>query len=413
MTARSRWVAILAGLAWGGGRDATVGAQAVGPEFQVSEGLTYGGMHPSVAAAADGRFVVAFVSVDESAPPPPPVPRSWGVFGRTYDSDGEPLSAPFLVNSYTPFNQNLPSVAVVPDGSSFVVTWQSRDQDGSGYGVFGRRYGAVAGPEFRVNSYTTGYQMLPIVAGAADGSFIVAWRTGAGPGPDADGFMARLHDTSGQAIGTEFLVAVSNKRPALSAAADGRFVVAWWNADGSGYGVFARRYDSNGLASGPEFRVNSYTTGDQLAPSVTVAPDGRFVVTWSSRDQDGSGVGVFGQRYDSNGLAMGAEFQVNSFTTGNQQDPSLATAADGRFVVTWNSYLQDGSGFGVFGQMYAATGLPSGPEFRIHSSTSGVQCCPSVAAAADGRFIVTWEEPPHIWGRRFHMDVIFADSFGG
>jgi hypothetical protein len=337
---------------------------------------------------------------------------NWGIAGRTYDSNGEPLSAPFRVNSYTPYNQWLPSVAMAADGSSFVVTWESAYQDGSGDGVFGRRYDAFAGPEFRVNSYTTGYQRLPTVAGAADGSFVAAWRTGAGSNPNGDDFMARLHDTSGQAIGTEFLVAVSNERPALSAAADGRFVAAWSNDDGSDYGVFARRYDSSGLPLGPEFQVNSYTTGDQTGAYVTMAPDGRFVVVWLSRDQDGSGFGIFGQRYDANGLALGPEFRVNSYTTGDQLEPSLSMAADGAFVVAWDGRLQDGSGSGVVGQVYTESGRRSGPEFLVHSATSG-GFNPSVATAADGVFIVTWEMFPHVWGRRFQMDVIFADSFGG
>ena len=51
---------------------------------------------------------------------------------------------------------------------------------------------------------------------------------------------------------------------------------------------------------GGEFRVNTYTTGDQHYPSVATDADGDFVVGWSSSSQDGSGWGVYAQRYRNN-----------------------------------------------------------------------------------------------------------------
>jgi hypothetical protein len=66
---------------------------------------------------------------------------------------------------------------------------------------------------------------------------------------------------------------------------------------------------------------------------------------------DGSGYGVFGRRYHSAGVAQGSDFLVNTYATDNQRD--AAVAADGsKFVVVWDSHKQDGSTFGVFGQRY-------------------------------------------------------------
>ena len=47
---------------------------------------------------------------------------------------------------------------------------------------------------------------------------------------------------------------------------------------------------------GPEFRVNAYTTERQQKPAVA-GSSGNFVVVWHSLNQDGSSMGVFGQRY--------------------------------------------------------------------------------------------------------------------
>ena len=85
----------------------------------------------------------------------------------------------------------------------------------------------------------------------------------------------------------------------MAADASGNFVVTW-QGQGSDYdvvGVFGQRYDSSGAPLGPEFRVNTYTTSFQRYPSVAAAGSGDFVVVWQSLDQDGSGEGIFGERY--------------------------------------------------------------------------------------------------------------------
>ena len=67
--------------------------------------------------------------------------------------------------------------------------------------------------------------------------------------------------------------------------------------DGSSYGVFAQRFAAAGARRGAEFRVNTYTTGEQARPSVASDSVGNFVVAWEGDGQDGSGYGVFAQRF--------------------------------------------------------------------------------------------------------------------
>ena len=61
---------------------------------------------------------------------------------------------------------------------------------------------------------------------------------------------------------------------------------------------------------------------------------------------------LFGQRYASSGSPLGPEFQINTYVTNHQGAPTVAADGTGKFVVVWNSLLQDGSDFGVFGQRY-------------------------------------------------------------
>src|SRR5262245_32401240 len=143
-----------------------------------------------------------------------------------------------------------------------------------------------------------------------------------------------------------------------------------------------------GLA-GAETVVNTYTTGAQQNAAVSVGRDGRFVIVWQS-PRDGSGYAVAAQRFAADGTRLGAEIQVNSYVTGDQQRPAVAVAADGRFVVAWESYGQDGDDFGVFAQRFAADGTRAGAEFRVGASTAGADYAPHLGALAGGGFVVTW-----------------------
>ena len=118
--------------------------------------------------------------------------------------------------------------------------------------------------------------------------------------------------------------------------ADGDFVVVWQSYhDGSGAGVFGQRFSSAGVAQAGEFLVNTHVTSHQFRGDVSADADGDFVVVWTSQDQDGDGYGVFAQRFSSTGAPVGAEFQVNSYTLDNQVVPTVAIDADGDFVVAW------------------------------------------------------------------------------
>jgi hypothetical protein len=148
---------------------------------------------------------------------------------------------------------------------------------------------------------------------------------------------------------------------------------------------------AQGNPVGPEFRVNTYATADEYHPPVASDPSGNFVVVWESDTQDGYGIGVFGQRYAASGTALGTEFRVNTYVTTNQARPSVSTDQFGDFVVVWIDPSQDGSGYGVFGQRYASSGAPLGPEFRVNTYTTYSQVYPAVSARPSGDFIVVWE----------------------
>jgi hypothetical protein len=277
-----------------------------------------------------------------------------------------------------------------------VAVWSSQVQDGSGFGVYAQRFsasGVAQGDEFLVNTTTLGDQQFASVAMSANGDFVVVWSD------DSSGdsnVMAQRYDADGVAQGSEFQVndTVAGDQRYSSVAMDdnGNFFVTWssFDQDGDGWGVYGKRFDAAGVALGPEFRVNATTVGDQLYSQAAMDADGDAVVVWESVGQDGSGSGVYAQRYNSAGTAQGAEFRVNTRTSNDQRWASVDMAAAGSFVVTWTSSFQDGSGDGVYAQRYAASGATQGTEFRVSSSIAGDQQHSRVSVAPAGDFLISW-----------------------
>jgi hypothetical protein len=369
---------------------AAAGAQGdpVGPEFRVNTYTPGNEFGASVSTDALGNFVVVWQSSGQDG-------SLTGIYGQRYAASGVPLGPEFRVNTYTTSNQFTSALASDASGG-FVAVWTSQLQDGSNFGIYGQRYsvsGTPAGPEFRVNSATAGSQFVPAVTAAPAGDFVVVWMS-----PDGSdyGISGQRYSSAGAPVGPEFRVntfTVAYQATAtLAADATGGFVVVWASdgQDGSAYGIFGQRYDAAGAPLGSEFRVNTYTSGNQTDPEVDVDAAGNFVVVWQSSLQDGSGGGVFGQRFAASGAPLGGDFRVNSHTTSDQMRPVVTLDSSGNFVAAWQSAGQDGSANGVFAQRFDAAGAPLGAEFRVNTFVAGEQDDPAVAAAATGHFVVVW-----------------------
>ncbi len=381
-------------------------------EFHVNTYITGTQRSAAVASAPDGRFVVVWQSNGQDG-------SNYGVFGQRYDARGNPRGSEFQVNTYTTSHQLFPAVAAATDGS-FMVAWSSLGQDGSSYGIFAQRYddlGNPLGSEFQVNTSTSSVQSFPAVTSTPSG-FIVVWS-------GVVGVFAQRYDAAGLPVGTEFSVCaytITDKFSAsVSAAADGSFVVAWASNNTPGddlRGVYVRRFDAAANPLGGDFLVNNYTTGIQTQSKVSVAPDGRFVVAWSSKNQDGDNDGAFARVFDAAGTPVAAEFPVNAYTTNRQTVRGLSMAEDGGFVVAWDSDGQDASNYAVIARRYDILGAPQAAEFVVNTFTGGSQKMPSVAAAANGRLAFAWESGQDsdftvgVYGKRFGApDFIFADGF--
>lgn len=384
---------------------------SVGSEVIAHEYVKDAQEHPDVGIDAVGKFVVTWQSINQEGQHG----DSWGVYGRQFNSEKVPLTATeFLVNETTSGPQRYSTVGVDADGN-FVIAWQSNThlQDGSSWEAYIRQYDKEGLPlrgEEPVNTWSQGPQINPIVARSTTGNFGVFW-SGQGAA-HSEGIHGRLYDVNLQVqptfptrrpIGDQFVVAeafaLEGSPPDIAVSASGTFVSTWesFEEDGSGWGVYAQRHAADGTPIGDPFPVNSYTAGDQHAPAIAMDDSGNFLIVWQSNLQDGDGYGVYGQWYHSDGTPEGGEFLVNLTTTvGDQLHPDVSMASidtEPVAVVTWQGADSDGSG--IFSKWYTSLGDPTGSDVQLVNTTeTGAQSLPSVAIARQSQqFVIVWQGP--------------------
>jgi hypothetical protein len=367
----------------------------------------------AVATSTLGDYVVTWASAGQDG-------NGWGVYAQRYDSNGVKQGGEFRVNTTTLGDQVEPTVAMDFSGN-FVIVWSSLGQDGSGSGVYAQRYrsdGVADGGEFRVNTTTVDGQSAPSVVMDTWGRFVIAWSSLGQDGSGA-GVYAQRYDSVGNPQGGEFRVNSATAGDQTDAALamnrlTGDFVVTWSSAgqDGGGAGIYAQRYAADGTAQGTEFRVNTTTALDQTDPSLAIHRlTGDFVVTWTSAGQDGNGTGIYAQRYNASGLAQGSEFRVNTTTTGDQTDSSVAMDLGGNLLVTWSTQSTQANGWQVFGQQFSSGGLKNEAEFVVNGTLAGDQNSASVAMDFFGKTIVVWSgngvgDTSGVYSQRYRADLI-------
>ncbi|NUB11172.1 hypothetical protein FW320_34185, partial [Azospirillum sp. Vi22] len=250
-----------------------------GPEFRGRAQFDY--------TISDGRggTAVAQANIDISRPPGPP---SLIVAGQSVESG----------------KSQLPAVAALANGDTIIAFVPRSDQY-----VYLRRYNAagqlVAG-DVQVN-VDGGIKNNVATVGLAGGGYVVSWSNHYNGGSD-------------------------------------------WNVE-----VVQRRFDAAGKPVGSDMRVNTWGNwagSTQGYPSLAALRDGGWITTWLSSGQDGSGWSVIQRRYDSNGQAVGGEVLVNTATSGDQVHGRTAGLADGGWVTSWWSNGQDGSGWGIYQQRF-------------------------------------------------------------
>ncbi len=330
--------------------------------------------------------------------------------GRLFSSGGVALGEEFRLDAESGDAPEPRTPRVIAHkGGDFTVVWSEYGPGTVGNDIFAQPFtatGNAGSAKQRLNTRNTiDDQLSPTVAAFADGGFVATWVTASPQTAVASGVFARRFDGSGHPVDVEFGVnhtvdlSPFGFQPSITTFDNGGFVIAY-TADGDiDNDIFVQRFDANGEKAGNAIRVNQGGHGHQLSPDVATLDNGDFVVAWSSalQDDDPASPGtdgtdvIYARRFTRAGLPRGDEILVNEVVLGIQTAPTVAALADGGFVVSWDSNRQDGDGFGISRRLFGPDAKPAGPEQRVNQITAGSQSNSAIAALPDGGFTVLWE----------------------
>ncbi|MEM1177638.1 MAG: hypothetical protein AAGM22_04795 [Acidobacteriota bacterium] len=367
----------------------------VGGQFQINVETAGAQGAESVAMAPDGRFVITWgsgPSVQDS--------DSYSVHGRRFDASGSPQGGQFLVNSVTTGSQAFSSVAIAPSGI-FTVVW-THEEDPTAQPqtsvIRSRQFranGTATGPEIEISSQTTNAQRAPHIAHLPNGEFFVTWGL-----RESSNYrlLGRRLNASGDPIADEIEISEGYLRRELRTipSPTGEFLVVW-----SGYvpgpggfdpvqRTWAKRYNSAGLAMGAEFQVDPPEDDFQnelaRSPDAFFQDDGGFTVVWSSLDV------IYGQAFDAAGDKLGDELVISDDnpTTLVKEYPRVVREPNGDWLVVWSSFTAATEDFDIRGQRMTAGGERQGPSFRLNTVTAGDQRFPNLAGDGQLRAIAVW-----------------------
>ena len=253
--------------------------------------------------------------------------------------------------------------------------------------------------EIKINSSVNGDQRDPHIVTDKNGHYLVVWSSvnQISSGSKGDIFLQSLDadlNKTGNEIQVNDITEGDQIRPSAAMNKHGDYVIAWascTNAD-SLYDIKAKLF-INGQAPSKEFLVNEVTAYSQTKPSVDIYSDGSFTVAWESWFEDGSDRGIYGQRFFSDGSKNGSPFRVNITTKFSQAKPVIKYFPDGKFIVIWESWNQiasPSSGYDLFGRIYSSAGQPVSGELQINDYTPDYQWYADAVTIDDEHFVVAW-----------------------
>jgi hypothetical protein len=271
--------------------------------------------------------------------------------------------------------------------------------------------------DFQVNEHTGiggAFQSFPSIAEDSDGNYVIAWGDQRN-GWDCD-IYAQRYSSEGVALGNNFRVndqlgsvALLWSGPSLAVDKNGNFTITWTDSRRGGNNVYAQRYDSDGVASGNNFQVtdNEGSVAEFSGPCISVDGSGNFIIVWG--DERNGNPDIYAQRYSNDGTVVGSNFKVNDDQgTTRQRGPTIAADNSGNFIITWHDE-RDSDADDIYAQRYSSNGTAQGGNFKVNDDTNDAsQLGPAISADNLGNFIITWDDSRHnncdIYAQRYSAD---------
>lgn len=373
------------------------------PEFLINEFTTGSQWYSDATTLANGEFVTVWSSERVTSA------GNYEIRGRIHGQGGIPAGPEFVVADT--WNSLIrPAVAARPDGS-FVVAWNGRQQGSPDYAVNEARIlatdGTALSPVIPVSDVAIGgYHSIDVVA-FGDGSFNVVYAQNAESGGAIEIVSRRVSADGTPSVDEELLTAAASGQFGLSRATMGSYLLSWLDYHGGLLSTHVRRIASDNSPSG-----GIVLPGDgvafQNACDVDQNDQGDFAVAWARSDD------IFVQTFAADGTPLSGTVQANQLSSYKCVSPHISMDGDGDFVVAWTygTWSQWFSTAEVYARTFGADSAPIGGEFMVNEVTEHQQKLEGLTLADNGQFLVTWNtylqdgDGLAVMGRLYHEDIV-------
>ena len=276
-----------------------------------------------------------------------------------------------------------------------VVVWESHV--GAVSQIYAQIYDttgrAIFDKEFMVSGGTSAPEDRPDVA-CSRNNFYVSWQSAVGSSTTINVLQfASNGDKIGSPVLIHTIASGGDARPVIATTTSGnKYVVSWQANLGTGNDVDVYMSVVEGSAISDPIIVHGTLQLTQRNPSVDITDDDSVIIAWQSFNEDGSGYGIFARVFDvsqANPVASAAAFQVNTETEGSQTSPRVAFFSDKKFIIIWGSGTVS-TLFNVMGAVYSAGAVKQGSDFRVNAEEIGNDRPTSICILPDDSFIVAW-----------------------
>ncbi|WP_171040648.1 Ig-like domain-containing protein [Marinobacter alexandrii] len=302
-----------------------------------------------------------------------------------------------------------PQIASNADGQALAVWPQD---DGTRYNIWANRFdGSVWGDAELIQTTSAGDASDPQIAFNHDGKGLAVWAQFDGSGYN---IWANRFDGSawGAAVQIDDGIAADAADPQIAIDPDGRGIAVWAEFDGSQYKIRANRFD--GSAWGTVEFIQTTTPGEARDPQIAISPDGQALAVWAQ--SDGSRFNIWANRFDGSGWRRAEHIETDN--AGSSLTPQIVLDADGSALAVWQQF--DGARYNIWANRF--DGGAWGAAERIEIDNAGSAVVPQIALEADGRALAVWQQSDgsrdNIWANRFDgsawgtAELIEADDVG-
>ena len=277
---------------------------------------------------------------------------------------------------------------------------------------------AQRGGEYPLVGDTAGHQQNPSISVTPEGG-IVAWQnataTSGGERIVTQSLGADYRGVGAPKVVSQNITGQNDLNPSVASLSGNRYAVVWESGPRASADIFIRILDGQGQFLTEIQTVNSYQAGVQSNAAVAALSGGELLVVWASGGQDGSGEGIYGQRFNESGDKVGGEFRVSQTTSQNQSRPAVAAVDANQFVVSWvgesvagrNSSGAPNLRRNVLARFIGATD-PAGNEFQLNEGDV-VATQVSLNALPAGGFVAAWTQRDEVSSR--NITEVYARQY--